>query len=130
MQYFARMNEKTGTRVIHVYDPAIIDYQQWHKWKQSRGIYILTLEKNDSALETIGINQWDHTDLNNIGVISDELVGHSNGVMMRRVTYQDPGKGTVYRFITNELTLSPGTIAFLYKLQWDSESCVYRMDQS
>ena len=41
--------------------------------------------------------------------------------MMRRVTYRDPVTGKVYRFITNELTLPPGIIAFLYKLRWDVE---------
>ena len=116
-----RMGEPKGTRVIHVYDPAIIGYRQWHKWKQGSGIYILTLEKSNSALRTIGINQWDDDDPKNIGVVSDELVGPSNGVMMRRVTYRDPVTGKVYRFITNELTLSPGIIAFLYKLRWDVE---------
>ncbi len=40
-----RMGEPKGTRVIHVYDPAIIGYRQWHKWKQGSRIYILTLEK-------------------------------------------------------------------------------------
>ncbi len=54
-------------------------------------------------------------------MISDEFVGPSNGVMMRRVTYQDPVTGKVYRFITNEITLPPGIIAFLYKLRWDAE---------
>ena len=116
-----RMGEAKGTRVIHVYDPAIIDYRQWHKWKQGSGIYILTLEKSNSALTTIGTKKVDYKDKRNIGVISDELVGPSNGVMMRRVTYRDPVTGKVYRFITNELTLPPGLIAFLYKLRWDVE---------
>lgn len=116
-----RMGEPKGIKVLHVYDPAIIDYRQWHKWKQGSGIYILTLEKCNSALTTIGINKVDRDDPRNIGVISDELVGPPNGVMMRRVTYRDPVTGKVYRFITNELTLPPGLIAFLYKLRWDVE---------
>ena len=40
---------------------------------------------------------------------------------MRPVTYKDPLTGKIYRFITNELTLPPGLIAFLYKLRWDIE---------
>ncbi len=40
---------------------------------------------------------------------------------MRRITYDDPITGKIYRFITNELTLPPGLIAFLYKLRWDIE---------
>jgi len=45
-----RMEEKKGVKVIHVYDPAIVDYAQWYKWKKGSGIYILTMEKSNSAL--------------------------------------------------------------------------------
>ncbi len=116
-----RMQEPKGTRVIHIYDPAIIDYAQWQKWKQGRGVYILTLEKSNSALTTLGEFEWDRSDPRNIGVISDEMVGPSNGHMMRRVTYQDPVTGKAFRFILNEFTLPPGLVAFLYKLRWDVE---------
>lgn len=116
-----RMGEAKGIKVIQVYDPAIIDYTQWFKWKKGHGLYILTLEKSNSALRVLGQPEWDKADERNRGVLNDELVGPSNGTVMRRVTYKDPLTGKVYCFITNELTLPPGLIAFLYKLRWDIE---------
>ena len=116
-----RMGEAKGIKVIQVYDPAIIDYNEWFKWKKGHGVYILTLEKSNSALQTVKSLDWDKTDERNTGVLNDELVGPSNGTVLRRVTYQDSVTGKVYRFITNELTLPPGLIAFLYKLRWDIE---------
>ena len=116
-----RMGESKGTKVIHVYDPAIIDYKQWYKWKKAKGVYIITKEKSNSALTTIGIFEWDQHDARNNGVVSDEMVGPASGAAMRRVTYIDPVTGVTYRFITNEMTLPPGLIAFLYKLRWDIE---------
>ena len=116
-----RMGEAKGVKVIQVYDPAIIDYSQWFKWKQGHGIYILTLEKSNSALRVLGELDWDKEDERNLGVLNDERVGPSNGTTLRRVTYKDSVTGKVYRFITNELTLPPGLIAFLYKLRWDIE---------
>ena len=116
-----RMGEPKGIKVIQVYDPAVIDYNEWFKWKKGHGLYILTLEKSNSALQVLGEPDWDKTDERNRGVINDELVGPSNGTVMRRVTYKDPLTGKIYRFITNELTLPPGLIAFLYKLRWDIE---------
>ena len=116
-----RMNAPTGTRVIHVYDPAIVDYHQWYKWKQGNGIYILTVEKANSALTTIGQREWDVDDPRNTGIVSDEYVGPSNGVAIRRVTYVDPVTGKTFRFLTNVFKLPPGLIAFLYKLRWDVE---------
>ncbi len=116
-----RMEEPKGVRVIHVYDPAIVDYRQWHKWKQGQGIYVLTLEKSNSALITIGNKEWDEADLRNTGVVSDDYVGPSNGQMIRRIIYVDPVTGKTYRFLTDEFTIPPGLIAFLYKLRWDVE---------
>lgn len=116
-----RMNQPTGKKVLHVYDPAIIDYTQWHKWKRGSGIYIITREKQSSTLIKLGDNQWDKSDSRNIGIIADEIVGPSNGTIMRRIMYYDPVAGKMYRYITNEMTLPPGLLAFLYKLRWDVE---------
>ena len=68
------MGEPTGTKVLHIYDPAIIDYREWHRWKQGHGIYVLTREKENSWLTVIGDRslQWDPKDLRNAGVLSDE----------------------------------------------------------
>ena len=116
-----RMDEPKGKKVIHIYDPAVVDYIQWYKWKQGSGIYILTLEKKSSSFTTIGINNWDPDDPRNAGVVSDTFVGTSNGIMIRRVIFCDPVTGNEYRFLTNEITLPPGLIAFMYKLRWDVE---------
>ena len=117
-----RMGHGKGKKVIHVYDPAIVDYRQWHKWKQGRGIYIITREKDNSALETMAEPGYDHSDPLNAGVQCDEFVGSScSGEMLRRVTYQAPETGKIFRFITNEMRLPPGVIALLYKMRWDVE---------
>ena len=116
-----RMGEAKGIKVIQVYDPAVIDYNEWFKWKKGHGVYILTLEKSNSALQVTDQLEWAQNDERNAGVIQDERVNSSNNVVLRRVTYKDSITGKVYRFITNELTLPPGLIAFLYKVRWDIE---------
>ena len=114
------MNERKGVKVIHVYDPAVIDYAEWIRWK-SKGVYVISREKANSMAEVIGNNSWDRNDPRNIGILADDLVGVFCGVMLRRVTYRDPATGTVYTYMTSEMTLPPGLIAFLYKLRWDVE---------
>lgn len=116
-----RLDAPKGTKVIHVYDPAIIDYREWYKWKQGHGVYIITREKSNSKLLTLDLRSWDKNDPRNAGVISDELVGPFNGHSMRRVRYTDPVSGQSYSFLTTEMTLAPGLIAFIYKLRWDIE---------
>ena len=116
-----RLGAPKGTKVVHAYDPAIIDYDQWHRWKQGHGVYIITLEKSNSALFKIGLQDWDKRAPVNVGVLSDEMTISPDGASLRRVRYRDPVTGEVYSFITNEMTLPPGLIAFIYKLRWDIE---------
>lgn len=116
-----RMGQPTGTKVLHVYDPAIIDYEFWHRLKRGRGVYILTLEKANSALTVQGDIPFEASDTRNTGVLSDEFVGPAHGGMLRRITYLDPVGGKTYRFLTNEFTIPPGLLAFLYKSRWDVE---------
>ena len=115
-----RMAESKGTKVIHVYDPAAIDYMQWRKWK-AKGIYIISREKKSSKAEVMGLFPWNEEDPRNTGVLFDDLVGVFCGISLRRVRYRDPATGCVYSYMTNEMTLPPGLIAFLYKLRWDIE---------
>jgi len=116
-----RLHAPKGIKVIHVYDPAGIDYLQWYRWK-AKGVYMISREKENSKAMTIGICQWDETDPNNNGIISDEYVSPaSGGMLLRRIKYRDPATNTEYCFLTNEMTLPPGLIAFLYKLRWDIE---------
>lgn len=116
-----RMGEPKGTKVVHCYDPAIIDYKLWTNWKQSKGVYIITLEKSNSALEVVSEKQWDQSVPRNSGVVFDEVAISSGGCSIRRVTYCDPVTCKSYVFLTTEMTLPPGIIAFLYKMRWDIE---------
>lgn len=116
-----RMGEADGVKVLLIYDRAVIDLVQWHKWKQGRGVYVLTRESGNMRLEVIGEYDFDRGDARNRGVVRDQMVGHSKGRMIRRVVYTDPVTGDTFRFVTNQLTLPPGLIAYLYKRRWDVE---------
>ena len=116
-----RMEEPRGIKVIHAYDPAVIDYPQWHRWKQGRGIYIVTMEKSNCALGKIKDLLFDAADPRNTGILSDEMVGNAKGILLRRIRYRDPETGKIFSYLTNEFTLPPGLLAFIYKLRWDVE---------
>jgi Transposase DDE domain len=110
-----------GRKVLYAYDCAGIDFAQWHKWKQSGGVYFISLTKENMKLEVIGKNPIEPSDLNNAGIEADELVATSQHVLVRRIRYTHPATGETFEFITNELTLAPGLIAFLYLRRWDLE---------
>lgn len=116
-----RQAAPNGRKVLYVWDKAGIDFHAWHRWKQGHGLYFLSLEKENMNLQVTGLSGWDRNDPVNAGIQSVEWVSGQAGVLIRRIRYVEPVTGTLYVFITNEVTLRPGMVAFLYKLRWDVE---------
>lgn len=116
-----RMGEPRGVKVIIVYDRAIVDFDQWYKWKQGSGIYVLTQAKSNMKLQSLGSIEFDRNDPVNNGVISDEQVGTSKGTMIRKIKYYDSELNKTFVFITNVFDVAPGVLAFTYKKRWSIE---------
>lgn len=110
-----------GRKVIYAYDCASIDYAQWQKWKQSSGIYFISLTKEKMDLTLSRTLPIDRQDPNQAGITADEIVETCKGVLLRRIGYTHPATGVLYEFLTSEFTLPPGVIAFLYLRRWDLE---------
>lgn len=117
-----RQGARRGQKVIYVWDKAGIDFRQWHRWKQSGGLYFISLEKSNMKLEVLGINFFDSNSAINAGVEKDEIVGSSNGVLLRRITYWTQKKKK-FVFVTSltDTAIAPGLIARLYEMRWDVE---------
>jgi len=115
-----RMGTPTGRKVLWSYDRACIDFSQWIKWKR-RGIYFITREKENMNLQVLSALEFDSGDPRNAGVVSDQSVQTSKGTNVRRIIYLDPVNETTYYFITNEFTVPPGVLAFIYKERWNIE---------
>lgn len=116
-----RHHAPVGRKVLYVWDKAAIDFCFWNHIKNTSGIYFISMEKENSALEHIENNVWDHADPINHGVLKDERVISRDGVRLRRVTSQAPDTGEIRVFLTTEMTLPPGLIAHLYHRRWQIE---------
>ena len=110
-----------GRKVMLIWDKACIDYRLWFKLKHTYGIYLITLEKSNSAAEPCSIDLLDRGDPRNDGIISDQLVATSNGVTLRRIVYTNPEDGVTYTYLTSENNLPAYQIVLLYKHRWDIE---------
>jgi len=113
-------------KVMLVWDKACIDYRHWHKLKHTYGVYFVTIEKSNSAAEICGVNELDRSDPRNAGIVSDHLVGTSNGVMLRRIVYINPEDGARYTYLTSDNTLPAYQIVLLYKHRWDIEKIFHQ----
>ncbi len=116
-----RMEGPTGRKVIIAYDPAIYDFVQWNNWKQSKGIYIITRIKENTNLLICDDREFDREDPRNAGIISDRTGVTNSGRRLRKIVYIEPATGKRFVFLTNEMTLPPGLITFIYKKRWDIE---------
>jgi hypothetical protein len=116
-----RQSAPKGRKVLYIWDKAGIDFLQWHKWKHRAGIYFISREKENMNLIMMGQLPFDRQAPINAGVLSYDYVGCSAGVAMSRVKYQCPVTGKKFNFITSLSNISPGLIAYLYKLRWDIE---------
>jgi hypothetical protein len=116
-----RMGEPKGRKVVLAYDPAIYDFNQWKRWKQSKGIYVVTRMKRNTSLLICGDCEFEREDPRNAGIVSDQVGGTNSGDMLRKIIYIEPATGRRFVFLTNEMTLPPGLIAFIYKKRWDIE---------
>lgn len=121
-----RNGAPVGRKVMLVWDKACIDYRHWHKLKHTYGVYFVTIEKSNSAAEICGVNELERSDPRNAGIVSDHLVGTSNGVMLRRIVYINPEDGASYTYLTSDNTLPACQIVLLYKHRWDIEKIFHQ----
>lgn len=122
-----RNHAPKGRKVLYAWDKACIDYQLWDRLKRTAGIYFLTREKSNSALEICSTNQIDPGDPRNEGITGDYLVGPNNGPALRRITYIDPADGEHYCYITNEMTLPAYQLVIIYRHRWDIEKVFHQL---
>lgn len=116
-----RQGVPQGTRVLIVYDKAGIDFDYWDRSRRECAVYFLSRVKENMVFERLQDQAWDPSDPRNHGVLVDCKVRAREGQRLRLVMYQDPLRGEVYEFLTNEPDLPPGVIAELYRRRWEAE---------
>lgn len=117
-----RQGAKKGRKVLYAWDPAGIDIDQWGKWKNQDGIYLISRSKANMRLTEQARPDWDRDDPVNAGVKKDvRVTTECSSVPLRFIIYEDPQSGETYEFITTEMTIRPGLLAWVYKCRWDIE---------
>jgi len=108
---------------ILVFDRWYIDYS-WFNSLNNNNIYFLSRIKKNTNYFVV----WKHKEPNEPWIISDEVIAFfSNNWLedykkdLRLVTYYDKEKDKVYKYMTNNFTLSAKTIADIYKDRWQIE---------
>jgi hypothetical protein len=126
MPKFLRKEFSHGKRhrpPLMILDPAFIDHEFWDQQSQLRecGALMITRAKDDIAPQRFEPRTFDRKDPVNHGIDTDCLVTFAGGQKMRLIQYADPETATCYQFLTTDLELRPGVIAWLYLLRWRIE---------
>lgn len=103
-------------------DRAFVDMPFWDRQKARYRQTVITRLKDNLVIEARESNPFAQDKLNE-GVISDETITLKASLeKWRLIQYKTP-EGKDIAFLTNELELSPGLVAFLYLRRWDIEKC-------
>jgi len=118
-------SEQAMTRhkgALWLVDRAFIDAPFWDKKNKRLGITMITRMKSSLCVDsTEGLAVADVPV--NEGVVKDlRITLRSSREFWRLITYRTR-RGHVVEFLTNELDLEPGLIAFLYSRRWEEEKC-------
>lgn len=116
-------NKRRGGRPLFILDPAYIDHEFWSQQRLVRqaGALMIMRAKTNLAPTQIQARAFDGQDPVNTGIQTDCLATFGPGQIMRLVNYTDPETAECYEFLTTDLDLRPGVIAWLYLLRWRIE---------
>ncbi len=118
-----------------VFDKAYNHYWQFAKWTQENVNFVCRLKTNalyesqevlfEKTLtdKEFGVMNVEHIHLK----YKDEKINKT--LCLRKVTYKDE-KGRVYEFITNNFSITPEEVAFLYKKRWNIELLFKKLKQN
>ena len=119
---------------ILVFDKGYINYTQMARWTMEKVTWISRVAENAAFKITAGRSLSKNASAG--GVLSDQegIMGRKNSnrtteIPVRKITFLDEPTGRTFDFMTNNMTLSPLTIAGLYKKRWQIELLFKRIKQ-
>jgi len=117
------------------FDKGYFDYKQYALWTRQNVSWVTRMKATGS--HTLVKENLVDSDSKLKGVISDQkiLLGYkqrpvNKQIDARLITYYDKEKERTFRFITNNQTLKPETIALIYKHRWQIELIFKRVKQN
>ena len=118
-------NEPAMTRhkgALWLVDRAFIDAPFWDEKNKRLGITMITRMKKGLSVDSTEALPVAEIPINE-GVVKDlRITLRSSRKFWRLITFRTR-RGHLVEFLTNELDLEPGLVAFLYSRRWEEEKC-------
>ena len=107
---------------LFVVDRAFVNMPLWDKQKKRYRQTSITRWKDNLKVTASKPRKLSKTTINEGVLLDEEITLNASVEPWRRITYCSP-EGKTLVFLSNELDLEPGIIAFLYLRRWDEEKC-------
>ena len=107
-------------KAIYVVDRAFIDGIYWDERKQKLSSTVITRLKSLMVYEEKEDRQVQKTIWNEKVLSDKEITLQCSKLAWRLIEWLSP-EGIQYQYITNDFTLEPGVVAFLYHRRWAEE---------
>jgi len=104
-------------------DRAFIDGRFWDQKKVRLSQTMITRMKSNLLYEILQARVIDHDNPVNAGIVFDQQIQLNSAEQPWRRICLVSRRGRSVEFLTNELELEPGVIAFLYSRRWEEEKC-------
>ena len=130
-QFLKELELPAGSVIL--FDRGYFDYSTFNDFTKKKIVWV-TRRRSQSVFKVMAARVVTKED-QNAGVLTDQLIilGHNNKgrvmVKSRLIRFKDTC-GKVYEFVTNNLRMSPLTIAQLYKQRWQIEILFKRLKQN
>ncbi|MDP5209448.1 transposase [Microbulbifer sp. 2205BS26-8] len=127
MRVFKDYGQEPGSllkerRALWVVDRAYVDMPFWDAQYKGYRQTVITRMKDNLLVEDRKPRDLSEHKINE-GILADEeVVLKASSARWRLIHYQAPD-GNCFEFLTNEMELEPGVVAFLYLRRWDEEKC-------
>ena len=105
---------------LYVVDRAFIEARYWDQRKASYGATVITRLKSTFKYQILEEMTLATTPVNE-GVVWDKTIQLKSSKQVWRLIKFVAPDGKTYEYLSNDFTLSPGIIAFLYHRRWDEE---------
>lgn len=107
---------------LWVADRAFVDMPYWDRQNKRYGQTVITRMKSNLVVTAEELLKNEATIINE-GVEADKRISlKASNEDWRLICYRTPD-GSLLEFLTNDFSLSPGMVAFLYLRRWDEEKC-------
>lgn len=113
-------NWMESKNAIHSVDRAFVDAPYWDGLKKKIGSTVITRMRDDLNYHSTNSRSVEEKPCNE-GVLSDvEIQLNSSPEPWRLIGFMSP-ESKRYYYLTNDFTLQPGVVAFIYYRRWDIE---------